>query len=1288
VLIYYTSVLIYYTRVLIYYTSVLIYYTSVLIYYTSVLIYYTSVLIYYTSVLIYYTSVLIYYTSVLIYYASVLIYYTSVLIYYASVLIIYYTSVLIYYTSVLIYYTSVLIYYSRVLIYYSSVLIYYSSVLIYYASVLIYYTSVLIYYTSVLIYYISVLIYYTSVLIYYTRVLIYYTSVLIYYTSVLIYYTSVLIYYTRVLIYYTSVLIYYTFTTPETLAFEEDDHASHDPTVEQPIADNLTPAKSATFDLCKSRALREGRNFVKPNILTEESLAAACSSPGSAKAFKRSIEKIIGRNAWVDVRHAFHPEHHFNDETFLGGRDLITSGVSAVKASVKQQSYEAARQKLGEVLHTLQDFYSHSNWIELGNRRPFSSLIKPGSTIDNIAGKCSHGGFFDSTSRKEPKGGINKDTVESEHGFLHIKAVEVAIAATRELLEDIKAAVGGSEFLRLMGLTQASVLCFVIDTTGSMSDDIAEVRRVTSSIIDSKAGTARQNSEYILVPFNDPGFGPLTRTTDPDVFKSKINALTADGGGDRPEMCLSGLQVTFMLTNALSARRRRSSGGQQDDQQQFSSRLSNPLNDIYQNLAQASGGQAIEVTKALLPKATSIIVDTSSSSLVTVFQAVRNPAKAETFSFFVDSSLQNLTIYITGNSPYYNITSPSGVSQKSAETSGALGLIQTVGNFHTVRLHVSDLVGQWFISINSAQPYTVKVLDSNVTLLFSMLGGDRVRPTEIALVEASSSNTFNGTLKEVSLGMFLATIKSVPAGEFVVRVVGGSSFSKASNGFFQRQSSTQLHASNVTVIVQADGTLEPGKSFTLPFTVATKGSGGIFSIRVSNDRGFVMTTVPSSLTLERGGSANATVSLAVPKSTPSGSDITVTIEAQGPGEVNSNYAVLRLSVIAPVTDIYPPVCEVVSVKGNCSGNCSLSSWDISAYMTDRNGSGIHGVTIRQGSGTLNTSTVLDRGVNITVAFYSASCCFPEMELVMVDAVDLMMMTTRLLIKSSIGLFFMFFYIQSWTTAFMTDLSSSSSSQISMTHEGITRAAILQTTAEVCRSQAIKGGRDFVLPPILTEESLAEACFSPGSAKAFTSIIKKITQNNAWVDVRHVFSAEHHFDDQTFNEGQNLIKKGVSTVKANVMKQSYEAAREELGKVLHTLQDFYSHSNWIELGNVEPCSKLIQPSSQIDNIADSATCRSCAENSCMGNILEEIISQQKLTSGYFSLTSDSKPAGKCSHGGSWDQTSKSKPLGGINKDDEHSVHGYLHLKAAQVAVAATRELLEDIRVVAGDLEFLR
>ncbi len=38
-----------------------------------------------------------------------------------------------------------------------------------------------------------------------------------------------------------------------------------------------------------------------------------------------------------------------------------------------------------------------------------------------------------------------------------------------------------------------------------MSDDIEEAKRVSFSIIDRRRGTPEEPSEYILVPFNDPG---------------------------------------------------------------------------------------------------------------------------------------------------------------------------------------------------------------------------------------------------------------------------------------------------------------------------------------------------------------------------------------------------------------------------------------------------------------------------------------------------------------------------------------------------------------------------------------------------------------------------------------------------------------------------------------------------------------------------------------------------------------------------------------------------------------
>lgn len=81
--------------------------------------------------------------------------------------------------------------------------------------------------------------------------------------------------------------------------------------------------------------------------------------------------------------------------------------------------------------------------------------------------------------------------------------------------------------------------------------------------------------------------------------------------------------------------------------------------------------------------------------------------------------------------------------------------------------------------------------------------------------------------------------------------------------------------------------------------MATNDSGGSFNIRVSNDRNFAV-RFNTSITLGSGGSANDSVTLIVPENTSSGIDVTVTIQAEAPGGSNSNYAVLRLAVIAPV----------------------------------------------------------------------------------------------------------------------------------------------------------------------------------------------------------------------------------------------------------------------------------------------------------------------------------------------------------------------------------------------------
>ncbi|XP_071377870.1 von Willebrand factor A domain-containing protein 7-like [Centroberyx affinis] len=854
---------------------------------------------------------------------------------------------------------------------------------------------------------------------------------------------------------------------------------------------------NATVQVCRKLAQAEGARFNLQD-LTAEAVAAACSSSGSSKSFRQVIKFIKQRNRRVDIRYALNPGFHFDNEKFTEGRKIITDGISAVKASNRRGNYEAARQKLGEILHPLQDFYSHSNWMELGNKLPNSNLIRSDSSIGNIAGesratcrscdgndcrnnilqdilqenlltsgyfgivpfistkpkgKCSHGGFIDQTSWKEPKGGINKDSKSSSHGHLHTEAANTAIAATRELLEDIQGAAGDRDFLQLMGISKGSnkALCFVIDTTRSMRGDIDVVKSLTSFLIDSKIGTADEPSLYILVPFRDPDFGPLMRTTDAKVFKDQINTLEPAGGGNFPEPSLSALQlaltgaphsseiflftdapakdkqlkstvialmertntvVNFMLTDVLGLHRRR----QRDSQHR--SRITASDAQLYRDLAQASGGQAIEVTKSELSVATSIIRESSSSSLVTLLQAARTPGRPDNFTFSVDESVRNLIIYIIGRSLSFTLISPSGASQSSLDKTGVLGTIQSVGNFQTVRL--DKQVGLWEIRVVSTEPYTLKVTGQNAidflfdfvelshnpnqlfdvletrpragvngTLLVSVTGSDSASVTEVALVESSGSGEVNGRVESLGGGDFLVRVDRIPSVDFVVLVKGqdnNNSVIGASPAGFQRQSSTNFRASNLTITADSNNVIEPGSSISVPFSVMTSGTGGNFTIRATSDQGFDSTS-PTSLFLETGGSANGTVTLTVPLNTPSGSDVTLTIEAEAPGATDTNYAVLRFSIVTEVTDIIRPVCQVISVTANCSDDCSQSTWELTANLTDGNGTGIERISMRQGNGTLDTSTTVGAdGENVILASYSASCCSADVELVAVDAV--------------------------------------------------------------------------------------------------------------------------------------------------------------------------------------------------------------------------------------------------------------------------------------------------------------
>lgn len=235
----------------------------------------------------------------------------------------------------------------------------------------------------------------------------------------------------------------------------------------------------------------------------------------------------------------------------------------------------------------------------------------------------------------------------------------------------------------------------------------------------------------------------------------------------------------------------------------------------------------------------------------------------------------------------------------------------------------------------------------------------------------------------------------------------------------------------------------------------------------------------------------------------------------------------------------------------------------------------------------------------------------------------------------------------------------------------------------------------------SHESITESAVGSVDAETFgarpptaqmANAAREIAQANARVDDDQVSSAKH-FDGENFAGGQYFIAEiNLPRVIAALGQANPASARFALGQAMHSLQDFYSHSNWVELGFTDPNPRLGKPGAPLGDVAEpvDATCVHCGVLGglcldCMNNLVTS-----EITSGYYGGRDKVKPASfKCSHGGLFD-TSAELPGEGINKDSgalcELSPHFFLHDTAAALATRASVGFLHDVQALVTPAEF--
>ncbi|XP_041490355.1 von Willebrand factor A domain-containing protein 7 isoform X2 [Microtus oregoni] len=703
----------------------------------------------------------------------------------------------------------------------------------------------------------------------------------------------------------------------------------------------------------------------KGRTLLADDIFAAYFGPGSpSRRFRGALGEVARANAAQDFLPASknNPDLHFDAERLVQGRTLLVGALRETVVAARAFEHTLARQRLGAALHALQDFYSHSNWVELGKQQPHPHLLWPrlelwslaqvgdptcsdceelscpGNLLDSTLltsgyfgmdppkppGKCSHGGYFDQSSSQPPRGGINKDSTSprfSPHHTLHLPAAEVALLASIEAFSLLRSRLGDGGFSRLLDITPASSLSFVLDTTGSMGEEINAAKIQARRIMEQRQGGPMEPSFYVLVPFHDPGFGPVFTTSDPDSFWQKLNEIQALGGGDEPEMCLSALELALLHTPPLSdvfvftdaspkdafltnrveslsrERRCRVTFLVTEDPLRAQGRvrreaLSPSRFEPYEAVALASGGEVIFTKDQHIQDVAAIVGESMAGGLVTLPLEPPISIPGETRVFAVDRLLRNVTVRVHGDISGFWIKSPAaqtsldflfhfGIPVEDGPHPGLYPLTQPVAGLQTQLLvEVTGLVSRQ--SPEAGRPHFSHVVLRRVpqgTHLGRVLL-EPVGPPERGLLAASLPPTLLSGSAPFSL-------------ELLGQDGGGRDL---------RRTAPQP-CSVAPVLLELSGppgSLAPGSKVPLSLHVASFSGPQDLDLRTSVNPSFSLTSNLSRARLGLNESAWGRLWLEVPDSAAPNSVVMVTVTAVGQGASPGppTHAFLRLLVLA------------------------------------------------------------------------------------------------------------------------------------------------------------------------------------------------------------------------------------------------------------------------------------------------------------------------------------------------------------------------------------------------------
>ena len=490
-------------------------------------------------------------------------------------------------------------------------------------------------------------------------------------------------------------------------------------------------------------------------------ITRSSSSGETLKFSPRAINQVRTSTAAVDnftgSGEFSVPEAHCDDELLAKCTQRIIDIKKTIIGLLKDEANrdgEKARKETGRALHTLQDFYSHSNWVNNPgpNNTSFNSALGRstltalpvttatceddrndgtliGAGLSSITtgyfsllpggeppkNKCSHGKFLGA--------GIHKDAPGRP---FHTEARASAVSGTVDFINQILDApeIAGNDDAVRAFMDVKGTLGFIIDDTGSMGTVVGGVSASVNRIVNSVLNTDNQPDNFLLVRFGDPNVGAPFITTDASELLNRVNAINVRGGDDCPELSQSGLlkaigasnndSKLFLYTDAsakdagLAGNVAAAASSKNITVNYIVSGSCSPVDPVYFQVAQETGGQVFFVPGSETESVFNLIEPSLSGDLQLISIINDSIVSGETkqINTPVDSSITQLSLAVAVDLlSSVNISTPSGVTISSTDAN------VTITDLPSSKIITIDNPedGEWRLSIQGSGNLSVSI---------------------------------------------------------------------------------------------------------------------------------------------------------------------------------------------------------------------------------------------------------------------------------------------------------------------------------------------------------------------------------------------------------------------------------------------------------------------------------------------------------------------------------------------------------------------------------------------------